>query len=115
MSPELRARLVIWLDSNDPVERAHAARRLAQGEAVARANAEIATGNPQISHPTFALPEAERLSIPLAESLELHRLIHRCQYRSTPKCGCSGARCGLRFTAVSHRDCLACMRTYGVA
>ncbi len=113
MSPELRARLETWLDSNNPVERAHAVRRLAQGDAVARANAEIETGNRQISRPTFARPDAEHLSIALAESLELHRLIHRCQYRSTPNCGCSGARCGLRSTVVSHRDCLACMRTYG--
>jgi hypothetical protein len=53
------------------------------------------------------------LTIPLAEAIELHRLVHRCQYRSTPACGCTGARCGLRSAIVSHRDCLACVRTYG--
>jgi hypothetical protein len=53
--------------------------------------------------------------IPLLEALELHRLVHRCQYRSTAGCGCSGARCGLRASFVSHRDCLACVQTYGAA
>lgn len=63
-------------------------------------------------------------TLPLAEAIELHRLVHRCQYRSAAACGCSGARCGLRSACgpegsasrtVSLRDCLACVRTYGVA
>ncbi len=58
---------------------------------------------------------SERLSIPLAEALVLHRLIPQCQYRSTAACGCSGARCALRSTTVSHRDCLRCLRKYGMA
>lgn len=54
-------------------------------------------------------------TIPLLEALKLHRQIHGCRYRSTTGCGCSGARCGLRSATVSHRDCLACVRTYGAA
>ena len=38
----------------------------------------------------------------------------RCPYRAVwPKCGCSGARCGLRSGAVvSHLDCFECVRRY---
>lgn len=43
--------------------------------------------------------------------------IKTCPYRSLfPPCGCSGARCGLRWGAiVSIHDCLDCVRDYGVS
>ncbi len=53
--------------------------------------------------------------IPLAEALEMLRVVKLCQYRSTAGCGCSGARCGLRSAIVSHRDCLDCVERYGLA
>jgi hypothetical protein len=51
--------------------------------------------------------------LPLAEAIKLHRLVQRCQYRSTTGCGCSGARCALRVDQVSHRECLDCALQYG--
>lgn len=56
--------------------------------------------------------------IPLAESLDLLRLVNLCQYRSRDAaCGCSGSSCALRVSApiVSHLDCLECVRCYGHA
>ena len=94
MSPELLATLRKWQASDDPVERAHARWRLSQPET--------------LKEPTSAL-------MPLAEALQLHRLMRRCPWRSTEGCGCTGARCGLRSAIVSHRDCLDCVRTYGAA
>jgi hypothetical protein len=93
MSPELRARLEGWLAADDPVERAHAAWRLAQ---------------PDVLPPGPA-------PMPVAESLLLLRRVNSCPYRSRDTaCGCSGSKCGLRSGAtVSHRDCLDCVRTYG--
>lgn len=87
-----------WLCSSDPVERAHATWRLAQGDTLHAARSTL-----------------DDSLIPLAEALELHRLMHRCGYRSTTGCGCSGARCGLQSAMVSHRECLACVRTFGAA
>ncbi len=94
MSPELLATLRRWQESDDPVERAHAQWRLNQTDT--------------LKEPTPAL-------MPLAEALQLHRLMRGCPWRSTEGCGCTGARCGLRSAIVSHRDCLDCVRTYGAA
>jgi hypothetical protein len=96
MSPELLATLWHWLGSDDPVERAHAAWRLAQPDV-------LPPGPPPI---------------PLPESLALLRLVKTCPYRSRDAgCGCSGHRCALRTATpiVSHQDCLDCMRTHGLA
>jgi len=80
----------------DPVERAHAAWRLARPDVL----------------------RTDPAPLPLAESLELLRLVNLCPYRSRDAaCGCSGHRCSLRVTApiVSHLDCLECVRCYGPA
>ena len=53
--------------------------------------------------------------VPLAQALEAHRLVRLCPYRSTAGCGCSGANCAVAGKRVSHRDCLDCMRNYGLA
>lgn len=117
MTPELVVTLEKWLVSDDPVERAHAVWRLAQGDA----------------------PTPGPAPIPLAESLALLRLVNSCPYRSRDAaCGCSGHRCALRrsdelrvangeqidpsslatrnsqlATIVSHLDCLDCVKRYG--
>ena len=98
MTPELLATLTEWLVAGDDVQRRHARWRLSQAN----------------SPPLASAP------IPLAESLELLRLVNLCPYRSRDAaCGCSGHRCGLRFARpkpiVSHLDCLDCMRTHGLA
>jgi len=96
MSPELLATLWHWLGSDDPVERAHAAWRLAQPD---------------------VLPPGPPL-IPLPESLPLLRLVKQCPYRSRDTaCGCSGSKCALRTASpiVSHRDCFNCVAHYGNA
>ena len=92
MSPELLATLRKWQSSDDPVERAHAQWRLSQ----------------PIRSRIPPLPPC-----PCAEAMKLHRLMHRCLWRSTEGCGCTGVRCGLRGVIVSHRDCLECVRIYG--
>jgi len=102
MNPELLATLRKWQASDDPVERAHARWRLSQPETLK------ALPSPPGCGPTPAL-------MPLAEALQLHRLMRRCPWRSTEGCGCTGARCGLRSAIVSHRDCLDCLRAYGAA
>ena len=132
MSPELRdplgARLQEWLRSDDPVERAHAAWRLAQPDMLRRTEdgatpragptperwgvPPMAEENPSS---VLTLPSSVLPLIPLTESLGLLRLVKLCRYRSTTSCGCSGARCGLRSAIVSHRDCLDCVRSYGTA
>ena len=94
MSPELLATLRNWQASDDPVKRAHALWRLSQPDT--------------LKQPTLAV-------VPLAEALQLHFQMHRCPWRSTEGCGCTGARCGLRSAIVSHRDCLDCLQTYGAA
>jgi len=104
MSPELLATLRKWQASDDPVERAHARWRLSQPETLKALPSPPGSG----CGPTPAL-------MPLAEALQLHRLMRRCPWRSTEGCGCTGARCGLRSAIVSHRDCLDCVRTYGAA
>jgi hypothetical protein len=91
----------LWLQSDDPVERAHAVWRLNRPGT-------LMPGPQQGWAPDPPL-------IPLTESLELLRLVKLCRYRSTTSCGCSGARCGLRSAIVSHRDCLDCVRSYGTA
>lgn len=92
MSPDLRAMLLEWLESGTAIQRQHAAWRLAQ---------------PDI------LPSAPS-PIPLAESLSLLRLVNLCLYRSRDAaCGCTGSKCGLRSTLVTHLECLECVRTYG--
>lgn len=96
MTPGLRSTLEAWLVSDDPVERTHAAWRLAQ---------------PDVLPPG---PDP----IPLAESLALLRLVNACPYRSRDAgCGCSGHRCALRTTSpiVSHIDCLDCVKRHGNA
>ena len=80
-----------WLCSADPVQRAHAAYRLALGDR-----------EPEASPP-----------MPTAEAVATLALIRRCPYRSTEGCGCSGARCGLTQRIVSHLDCLECAKRYG--
>jgi hypothetical protein len=99
VTPGLKATLEEWLVSDDPVERAHAAWRLAQ---------------PGETPLAGSVPPPTPAPIPLAESLPLLRLVNLCPYRSTAGCGCSGARCGLRSAAtVSHRDCFDCVARYG--
>jgi hypothetical protein len=56
-------------------------------------------------------------ALPLAEMLPLVRKIAACPYRSRDAaCGCSGHRCGLRFSQpsaiVSHIDCLDCVKRF---
>jgi hypothetical protein len=94
MNPELLSTLRKWQASDDPVERVHARWRLSQPET--------------LKDPKSAL-------MPLSEALRLHRLMRQCPWRSTERCGCTGVRCGLRSAIVSNRDCLDCVRTYGVA
>lgn len=79
-----------WAPSGDPVLRAHILARSA-GPAPAPA----------------ATPGVAGMIAGLAA-------MHRCPYRSTAGCGCSGGRCGLRGGApVSHLDCLPCLERYG--
>ena len=51
--------------------------------------------------------------VPVSEVMALLKIVHRCLYRSTEGCGCSGARCALAGRIVGPHDCLECVRTYG--
>jgi hypothetical protein len=55
---------------------------------------------------------------PAGETIRLLAIVKRCPFRSIdPGCGCSGARCALRPAAiavVSARECLDCVRQFGV-
>lgn len=98
MTPELKAMMLEWLDSDDPIKRKHAENRLKIGD--------INTSLKDIaSRPT------------VGESWQRLQQIKACPYRSVfPPCGCSGARCGLKWGAiVSIHDCLDCVRDHGVS
>ena len=85
--------LLNWMEHGTDIQRRHAEWRLAQ---------------PDI------LPDAPD-PIPLAESLDLLRLVNSCLYRSRDAaCGCSGFRCALRTVnpVVNHLECLECVKYY---
>ncbi len=69
-----------------------------------------ATGRPEPPQPVLA---ADPPLVPLGEALHAMVLVRACLWRSRSGCGCAGARCAIRGSPVSDRDCIDCVRRYG--
>jgi hypothetical protein len=93
-----------------------------QGERASRLCSLVDPGSP--GHDLGYLPSLWALARPVAdrptppdirETIGLFRAMADCPYRAVdPGCGCSGAKCSLRAgAAVSHLDCLPCLRRFG--
>lgn len=112
MTPELHAMLLSWAAGGDEIQRRHAAYRLSLPDAIGYVPPpEEARAEP----PAAANP-------PPSAVLAALKLVKQCPWRSVdPPCGCSGARCALRFARgatgqiVSSQECIACVETYGLA
>ncbi len=95
MTGATRTMLEQWLESGTDIQRQHATWRLSLPD--------VPDTEPEPFVPI----------VPVSEVLAGLRIIRRCGYRNATGCGCTGARCGLRGSIVSHRDCLECVRRYG--
>jgi len=91
MSPETREWLESLLESGNPVERAHAAARLAMPD--------------EIEPPAPALA-------PLANAIRAMRHgFRRCFYSSHDGCGCTGTHCYSLGRVVVLADCIECLES----